>query len=164
MRYCMHYWLCVGTWCVGVVVSSLSCVVSVTFSIPLPFHSTSLLHISSFFQPASKQAILALLEKHKATLPPPKSAKAKATSSAKEKTETKETSEPPPAEAGASKETKTAKTAKPGSKTASKKGTSKKGKEVEEDSGPPLMKGPTMQQRQKDEQNFKVSSAPVMAG
>ncbi|MDA8031611.1 MAG: hypothetical protein MPK62_10910 [Alphaproteobacteria bacterium] len=92
------------------------------------------------------------MEKHKASLPPPKSAKTKATSAPKEKTESKEVSDSPPA-----KETKTAKTAKAGTKAVSKKGTSKKGKEAEEDFGPPLTKGPTMQQRQKDEQNFKVS-------
>ena len=68
--------------------------------------------------------------------------------------ESKEASDSPPTTA---KETKTAKTAKVGTKAVSKKGASKKGKEAEEDFGPPLTKGPTMQQRQKDEQNFKVS-------
>ena len=122
----------------------------------LPLHFLSLLppHLACP-QPASKQAILALLEKHKASLPPPKSAKAKASSSAKEKTEAKEPSDSSsPAAAG--KETKTGKAGKTASKTGSKKGTGKKGKEAEEDFGPPLMKGPAMQQRQKDEQNFKV--------
>ena len=102
-----------------------------------------------------------MLEKHKATLPPPKAAKAKATSSAKEKTEAKEPSEPSPP-AGAGKEAKSGKAGKAGLKTASKKGTSKKGKEAEEDVSPPLMKGPTMAQRQKDEQAFKVSYACIM--
>ena len=118
------------------------------FLSPLPLHPACP-------QPASKQAILPLLEKHKASLPPPKSAKAKASSSAKEKTEAKEPSDSSPA---AAKETKTGKAGKTASKTGSKKGTGKKGKEAEEDFGPPLMKGPTMQQRQRDEQSFKVSS------
>ena len=101
-----------------------------------------------------------MLEKHKATLPPPKAVKAKATSSAKEKTEAKEPSEPSPA--GAGKEAKSGKAGKAGLKTASKKGTSKKGKEAEEDVSPPLMKGPSMTQRMKDEQSFKVSYACIM--
>ena len=123
----------------------------------LPLHFLSLLPPHPACpQPASKQAILPLLEKHKASLPPPKSAKAKASSLGKEKTEAKEPSDSsPPA---AAKETKTGKAGKTASKTGSKKGTGKKGKEAEEDFGPPLMKGPTMQQRQKDEQSFKVSS------
>lgn len=99
--------------------------------------------------------VLGLLEKHKASLPPSKSAKAKSTSTAKEKPETKNASKSLPSTA---KETKTVKTGKAASKTVGKKGAvvSMKGKQVE-DSGPPLVKGPTLQQRQKDERNHKVS-------
>ena len=137
------------------VYSSVGSLQPLTYVPPLHFLSLLPPH-PACPQPASKQAILPLLEKHKASLPPPKSAKAKASSSGKEKTEAKEPSDSsPPA---AAKETKTGKAGKTASKTGSKKGTGKKGKEAEEDFGPPLMKGPTMQQRQKDEQSFKVSS------
>ena len=88
--------------------------------------------------------VLELLEKHKVSLPAP----AKSASTAKGKADTKNHSKPP---------NKTAKAGKVVAKTVAKKGASMKVKQAE-DSGPPLVKGPTMQQRQKDERNHKVSA------
>ena len=92
--------------------------------------------------------------------PPPTSKTKKKTSAKKPPVEEEKEEPKPPPSKRESKEGGT-KSAKKGTslKTSVKKtagATKKGGKDANEEAGPPLTMGPTVQQRQKDEQSFKV--------